>query len=345
VGLFDNVKAVGILAKKKATQAAQKANQAAQKANKEVENKFGEDDRYQSAKHSGNKAATLAKSATKGARQVGSEFAREVGETEVGKAVGRKARSATRKLASLPILSVAVDTAKARNGISSLHDAFADDPTDPDRALLLAEALERVRRDLLIYGRVRSAIEPSRLLVQQVVKTATGLGDTPTDPTQLRLLKVAFTLALKRLKGNPRDTIALHVLSRVYLTQGNTAEAARFAKLAILSDPSVGAPWITLARIYVAANQIANAERAARRSVDLGASYGNQVLADVVLAKTSGDELMAIDRYKSLRSRVTARGRRDYLGINVRNDKVIEGLWRAQRSKLQQLCGIGGGKR
>ena len=332
MGFFDKAKAAAVLAKKKAAEAAQTVA-------KQVEDEFGDDDLYRSAKQSGKKVVTKAKEVAVVVKDAGAELLEEAGQTGAGKAVGRTVRSATQKLSNLPVFSVAADTARARNGVASLHQAFVADPHDPEKALLLAEALERVNRDLTFYNRVRAAVDPSRILVQQAVKAANTMGATPSDPTQLRLLKLAFGSAIRRLRANPRDPTALHVLSRVYLIQGDVGESARFAKLAILADPAAASPWITLARSYVAADQSSNAEKAARRSVRLGASYGNKVLADVLLAQATSDDLAAIDRYEATCGQVTARGRREYLGVDVTSDEVFEATKEAQASRLRKLMG------
>ena len=267
---------------KKAKLAAQKVVDTASKTAKdladEVESEFGGETWYEGAKKTATQIGVETNKLYQGSKEFGSDIVQELGSTELGKNVGDKTRVAAQFLSQLPVFSLAHDVLKSRHGIKALYTSFQDNPHDPLRALWLAEALGRVHSDLKVYSGIRSVISPSYALISQSLKLASKLGDEPTDPTQIRLLKHAFSLSLRRLKENPRDAVALHILARIYLVQNDPVEAVYFSKLAIVANTSDSNPWITLSRAYLALEQLNNARRAADKAVNFGQQYGREIL-------------------------------------------------------------------
>ena len=291
------------------------------KISKELAEEFdagmNDHDDYKSAKELAAELRTKGKRLAVGARELTAEVAREVGETEVGAMAGQKMRSAAGVLGTLPLLTALKDVAKARHGVDDLYAGLLAQPQDAERAVWLAEALDRVHRDLAMYGRIRSVTSLTYAARQRLIVGALELGHQPGDATKLRLLKSAYGRARSSIRTNPEDAQALHVLSRVYLAQGDVGTAIRLAKLSILVSPSQGLAWVTLSRSFLAAKEYSSGQQAAERAVSAGAGYGNEMLAQLVLARSHEGTAEAAAEYDRLRSLVSMEDRSAYLGTAV----------------------------
>ena len=274
-------------------------------------------DDYKTAKELAADLRTMGKRVAVGARDLSAEVAREVGETERGAKAGQKMRSAAGVLGTLPLITAVTDAAKAHHGVDDLYATLLIEPQDPERAVWLAEALDRVQRDLTTYRRVRSVTSFTYAARRKLIVSALELGRQPVDATRVRLLKSAYGRARSTLRTDPVDAQALHVLSRVYLAQGDVNSALRLVKLAILISPSDGLPWITLSRCFLAAKQYPSAKEAAERAVAAGAGYGNQLLAQLVMARSTEGTAQTAAEYDRLRSLVSIEDRSAYLGTAV----------------------------
>lgn len=226
-------------------------------------------------------------------------------------------RSAAGFIATLPVFTALTDAARARHGVDDLYATLRVHPQDPQQALWLAEALDRVHGDLALFGRVRSLTSPTYALRRRLLLSALELGEQPSDPVRVRLLKSAYRRSLSAVRVNSKDHEALHVLARIYLAQGDLVSAGRLAKVSILTDPSDGLAWITMARVFFVAGQYSSAKVAAERAVSAGAGYGNELLAQLVIAQTPEEAATAVAEFERLRSLVTPADRRAYFGTAV----------------------------
>lgn len=322
----------------KATAAARIAASEARKATldgmSKVESDYSGDARYESLKDRLRVLADKAKVAAAEVSAFGSEIAQEASATEWGTKIGDNARATGAFLSTLPVLTAMGDSVQSRNGVDELYAQFLESPKDPLRAVLLAEALLRCEKDLKVYQRVRSVTSLTYALRRKMITSTLELGAEDHDPTRLRLLKIAFSQSDKRVRRNPADAVALHVLARVYSGMGHHADAVTAAKLAVLADPSDGLPWVTLGRAYLGLGQAANAERASLQAVQLGAGYGNEIAASALLFLEENPGLATISRFEELRSQITTQDRVDYLGFASDVWGVAETLTRKQTDRF-----------
>jgi hypothetical protein len=234
--------------------------------------------------------------------------------TQTGAKVGDATRKGLATLAQLPVLSAALDAAKARHAIDALAARCREDPEEPMHAVRLVEGLDRVQDDLRNYRRVRTAIDPMYRVHRQVIVTAAQLGQEAKDPIRVSLLKRAFVQARRRLAEVPDDPKALHTLARVYLAQGDVRHGALAAALSYRSDPGDPLPLVTLARCHMVSGERDRAAAVAERAVAVGATYANELLAVIVLNQTGRPHAELADEFERLRSRVTPEARLAYLG-------------------------------
>ena len=316
---------------------AKNAKKVANEVKKEIDNEFGDSEWYQEAKNIATEVKKEAQIAYQVAAELSGVMAEDFGNTESGKFIGEKSRSAGKFLSTLPIFSLKTDVIKNRHGVEHLFEHFSEDPNDPERALFLAEALSRVQSDLDVYSKVRSATSPTYAVISKSLITASYLGKEPSDPTQIKLLKLAFFKSIEKLKANPADSKALHILSRVYLAQKKHGEAIRFGKLSILADPNDGLPWVTLSRTYSEIDQHENARRAANRAIEKGAKYGYLLIADYDLADSEKANFGQVTKYIENREKVSLKDRSKYLGPGVLGNNILEGIGRNQFNKLTEL--------
>jgi len=317
---------------------ADSTSEAFQELSQEVEDEFGKEEWYQDVKKSAQDLERSSVRIFQESKDLGASLAEDLGDTEFGKSLGEQTKSVAKYLSTLPVLSLASDVMKTRHGVPELYEIFSQDPTNPTKAIWLAEALDRVQLDMKIYSRLRSFTSPTYALVSQSIKMASQLGSTPTDPTQIRLLKLSFSQSISRIQKNPRDSVALHALARVYLSQKFAAEAIQFSKLAIVADTTTALPWLTLSRGYLGLEQFENATKAAKRAIDASETYGYELLAKIAMC--SSDEYNSfsdIENHESLIQKVTQESRRAYLGVNLEGVKILEGIGKEQLQKLDNI--------
>lgn len=330
MGWFDKAKAATEEAKRAAKGAVEKARGAA-------EDEFGAQQWFADAKQTARHAVEQGRDLAADARGLAGDTLGEIGQTKVGQQLGGYTRTFTSRLATLPVFSLSGDVMRTRHGIEPLYGHLKKAPDDPIRYVWLAEAMGRVTKDSVTYRRIRAVAHPGFFVFGEAVKAANSLGAVQSDPTTVRLLKNAFTISTMRVRRDSRDSEALHALARVYLAQGDAAEAVRFSKLAHLAAPKNPLAKVTLARLYLGLGQFENARKAASQAVASGGGYANTVLADLALLDESGDYQGRIERYSAARDRVTKKDREAYLGPSVEGVGVLEGVGRSQLEKLGAL--------
>lgn len=330
MGWLDKIKAT-------AAEASKVARDLTEAVTEEAEEAWGEREWYQEAKSIGQDVGALGKEAWEEGSELAGELADDFAQTSVGQKVGSASRHVVGFMAQVPVLSAAVDIMRARHGVDDLYALVQEEPEEPLHYIWLAEAMQRVGTDQKRYVAVRTAVDPSFIVTRTAIKAGTSLGAEVGDPVQIRLLKNAFALSMKRLRADPADSDAMHVLARVYLSQGDHGEAARFAKLAILAQPESGLPVITLSRTYQALGQSENAEKAAHIAIERGCSVGHEVLAELTLAGDEGTAGGRIEKYSQLRSMVSAEDRHAYWGPSVDGVDIVESVGTAQLKKTKGL--------
>jgi hypothetical protein len=303
----------------------------------EVEQEFGDQDWYQEVKDTGQAITEFSKEALQDAATSVGGALEDFGKTADGKMVGEKSKQLAGFLSKLPVLSLATDIMRTKNGVDDLYEHLKAEPTDPQRHLWLAEALDRMNQDQRRYTAIRSTVDPSYLVARHAIKTSTELGEEPIESPRLRLLRNAFSLALGQLKENPADRDAIHVVARVYLAQGHLGEATRFAKLAVLADPKDGLALVTLSRVYLAQEQFENANRASHLAIERNATTGHEVIADLVLKSEAGDASTRIERYSAILDQVSQTDRERYWGPSVEGINMVEAVGAAQVKKATDL--------
>ena len=330
MGWLDKARAAANEAKKAASEVALSAKATA-------EEEWGGAGWYDGAKEKARTASGIAKKAAMGAADLAGEVIGEVGSTDLGQRVGHRTRSLTSRLAKLPLFTLSTDVIKARHGVDSLYEHLKEDLEDPVRYVWLAEAMGRVRRDSTAYTRIRSVADPSFFLIGHVVKAANSLGAEARDPSELRLLKGAFSLSASRVRANRRDSEALHSLARVYRAQGDADEAIKFSRLAYAADENDPLPLVTLSQVALATGRTGPAQRAAERAIGEGAGFAHTILADLALLDETVSPAERVERYSAASDAVTDADREAYLGPHVYGLSVLEGVGRTQLEKLNAL--------
>ncbi|MBB5867969.1 hypothetical protein F4553_001348 [Allocatelliglobosispora scoriae] len=328
MSLGDRLKAI---AKETRRTAAEQAQQAAEKIKSKDEGRFDQ---------AAALAATAADSATGLAGKAGDARDRLVergGQTRVGGGLGKAVRTIGGELSKLPLLSLPSDVMTERNGITELTALVAAEPTDPARSLWLGQALRAMERDQKIYFAVRSVVDPTKVVTRQLVGAAAEMGATSRVRVSERMLKRALALAILRLKDDPKDTAALEVAARVYLIRSGADKAMRTAKLAVATAPKGkrGSQLVTLALVYLAAQQIESAVKAADLAVKSGHTMGYQVMADA-LYQGEQAESTARERHREfvrLAGQVTPDDRVAYLGFLPKTDAVFKAVATSQRDR------------
>jgi len=330
MGWWDKVKATS-------AEAAKAAKEAVDSVVAEVETEFGDQDWYREAKSVGREIGEFGKDVWDGTTELVGETLDDLGKTEGGKVVGDKSRQFVGFLSKLPVLSIATDVMRARNGIDGLYEHLQEDPADPQRHLWLAEAIERMARDQTRYTAVRGVLDPTYVVARQAVKTSAELGQEGGDDTRIRLLKNAFALSIERLRADPADRAALHILARVYLGQRHLGEATRFCKLSVLADPADGEALVTLGRVYLALDQEQNARKSAELAIERDSSVGYEILADLTVKSVDGDAGARIEAYSDLLDRVQQPDRTAYWGPSVEGMNMVDAVGAAQMKKATDL--------
>jgi hypothetical protein len=109
--------------------------------------------------------------------------------------------------------------------------------------------------------------------------------------------------------------------------------ADQTVKLAIRSAPDDGLPWITLATAYAARRDYESAQVAATRAVERGAGYGNELLAQLRLARATRVSEETVEEYSRLKEQVTYADRRAYTGVAVPPNESLRRVWETQKQR------------
>lgn len=329
MGLMDKVNAAAKIAVEKTRQTAAAGLDA-------VETRYADDEKYQALKESAELAGQTAASLGGQAADIASQTVDMFGSTSSGDALGTVSRSVAAVLSEMPVLTVIGDTIRSRHGVGALAESLSKDPTDPLRALYLAEAMNRCEEDMATYTKLRSVTSLTYAMRRSLISSTLELGDANMDQTKIRLLKSAFGRARKHLAAAPSDAQTLDVVARVYLLTGRPNEAATMAKICISADPSFGSGWVTLARAYMAMSMNENAGRAAQRAVELGAGYGHVVLASTELRSSSTGAKDSIKRFEDTKNRCSPDDSVAYLGYAADNRQLLEEILDQQSRKLDK---------
>lgn len=330
MGLFDTFKAAASEAKKAASEVAKGVRT-------DIEKQYGDQEWYQDTKKLSQEALEVGGDVVRGASALTADALDRVGQTDAGKAVGSASKEFMGALAKLPGLSVTGDIIRSRHGIHDLLQNLQDDPRNPERHIFLADAMNRAQREQSRYTRVRSTLDPSYLLTQGAVSGVTTLGQDDDEPSDRRLRRNAFGLAIQRLERHPANARSLHCIARVYLAEEKLGEAVRFAKLAHLADTEDGLPLVTLARCYQALGQHDNAETAADLAIQRGATVANEILAELTLADESLTPEARIGLYTSQKAAVGNESRALYWGVDTEETSVVGAVLTSQGKRLRKL--------
>lgn len=314
-----------------------------------VDRRFGEDPRLRAAaeRYQGLRSETSDRTRKVAERtRAGLERAND---TAAARKVGDASRRVGREVRNLPVLSLANDAIAKRHGVHLLARSFTHDPTDPERNLWLAEALDRAARDRRLYANAKALVDPSSIVTRAGFQVTAGLGTERQLSTEEQLLTRANALAAARVQADPRDADALHVLARVQLARGDAEKCVRFAKLAAQADPSrSGRALVTLARGYEAQGRYAVASHAAGLALQQGCTLAYEVLADLEPRREDEDgsgrlksSRDRIARAVRLRDRVEDEDRRSYWGVSVSGGTlardVASAQWDKTKSTTQRL--------
>lgn len=330
MGWLDKVRA-------SAAEAGRAARDASAKAMEEANTAWGDEPWMKGARTLGEDVVSSSAQLISEGRRKADEALANAAETRAGSVVGERSRQIIGFLGQLPVLSVAVDTMRARHGVDHLYDLVRAQPTQPRPYIWLAEAMRRVDEDRRRYVAVRTVIDPTSIVTRAALTATTGLGAEDGEPPTIRILRNAFALAVQRLRAQPGDGDTLDVLARVYLFMGDVPEAVRFAKLAILTEPDNGHRVMTLARAYQALGQSDNARRAAELTVSRGCSVGYDILAEEVLNGESLTPQERISEYSRLKDLVTPEDRQAYWGPSVEGLDIVQGLGEAQAARARVI--------
>ena len=237
--------------------------------------------------------------------------------------IGRVTRRVRGRMARLPGLTATADLLAARHCVDLLAAGVKEYPGDPLRYVWLAEALQRVQRDMRMLLRLRWAAAVATgagavaLVARTVIRKLAGLGETGGEEPAVRLLRRAYALGSQRL-ARGADPATLHTLARVYLGQGMPAETLRLTRLAASMSPAPAAEvLVTAARAYLALRRPEDAARLAERAIEQGSSVGYDVLAQARIADRSRLARRPVDGvgdWRELRRRVRLEDRVRYYG-------------------------------
>jgi len=273
--------------------------------------------------------------------------------TKTSQAVGNAARTFVSWYQKIPVVSAPADLIRAKNGLEGLVDAVKTRPDDPEPYLWLGDAIAKAMRDGKTYMWARAIVEPMALVEGTAIRAATRLG--LEDPPDVSLKKSAFALCVRRLQENTRDTTALYVASRIYLTRDSPSQALRFAHLARITDPNNAQPLVVMAMTYLRVQDHQSAGAFAWQSIDGGCTVGYQVLSHLVLGgyldarvlsttgyRTSGarPQLSLIDRASAsydLRHGVTPEDWDSYYGPHPHGSAILDSVVHAQIGKVRTI--------
>jgi hypothetical protein len=264
--------------------------------------------------------------------------------------VGSAARTFLRVYQSVPFLSAPSDLIRAKNGLELLVDEIRRCPDDPERYLWLSEAVVRAQRDGLGLAIVRTIFEPLALVEAIAIRKVAQLG--LEDPPAVALRKSAFSLAVQRLRRDPRDAVALHVTSRIYLLQGDLLQALRFAWLATATAPGDPLPLVTMAMAQAKTGDVNGAAAAAWMGIDGGSSFGFVVLAQLAAmgfadsrtsafaTTTVARSLTGLERARVallLQQQIRPEDRDRYFGPRLHGVQILTAVLLSQKHKIEDL--------
>ena len=267
-----------------AAEAKEKAERAAAAASKRADAWFAADERRQRAKAQNDRLLGKAQAAGADVRDRAEHELGRLGATAGGKRVGAVVRRVGAEAGRLPGITILGDTFTHRHGVDVLLTRFREDPTDPERAVWLAEALRRSERDRWVWRAARTVVDPSTLVVRSAMGAAATLGaDADRRRPSERVLRHGFHHAVRRVRSDARDAGALHTLARIYLSRGHPAVARELAGLAAMAAPDdAGLALVTAAHAAAASGAAEDARSLATAAVDHGCSLGWAVLSRLV---------------------------------------------------------------
>jgi hypothetical protein len=261
-----------------------------------------------------------------------------------GAAVVEGARALGRRAQDLPLISLTADLLQEKNGIAVLTQRIAADPADPMALVCLGDALQVLQRDSRICVAIRAALSPTSLLTREAVRTVTAAECSGAGPVEL-VMRAATGTALRRLRAQPDDPVALHAMARVYLAASMPDAAVVAGKLAVAAATSLdprrsSSVLVTLARAYLAADHLVSADRAARMAIEAGSSLGWQVLADLV-HRNPADETASerLAHYMAFRKRVEPNDLAAYHGFHLEASELLLSVHKLQMMKARALLG------
>jgi hypothetical protein len=281
--------------------------------------------------------ATCASAREGGARAVGRVPPEAVERT--GAAVRRVAHG----LSKVPLIGVSGQAVQACHGVALLAERVRVNPQHPVYHLWLAEALLRTERDAtrvrVARGATSAVLNPASLVFREAIRASVTLARADDEPASRRVLRSAWCLACARVRHDPADHEALHVMARVYLAHDMNPQAAQFAGLAA----GAGAPaesLVTRARALCRDGQLQDAQHEARRAVQRGCSLGNEVLGEVLAARLrAGDDpdTAALRRAYAELGPVRREDRTRYCGFAQSAREAASTVASAEREKASAL--------
>ena len=326
MGLFDKLKASTI-------EASKIAKKYINEATEYTEKKYEKEEWYTNAKEIVKKTKVLVNETA----LISHEIIEEISNTEVGKYVGSGTRKLGAVVSKIPVLSLASDIIKSKNGINELYELIKEDHYKAEYYIWLAEAMKRVEVDRKIYTGFRTIINPSSLIVRETIKSSMSMGLEKTDVSDVRILKNAYCLSVVELRKNPKNANNLHVLARVYLLTGHIKESIKFCKLAILADSNNKLPFITLSRAYLINGQYLDSKKAATIAISNKLNYAYEILAKLLLIDESQGATDKIEKYSSLRDKISLNDKKIYLGYAINEDSIIENIGKEQITKFNNI--------
>ena len=280
-------------------------------------------------------------SGTKAAASTGKEKIQtksdELSETVSGKRVGGAVRKVGQVVGGLPILSAVVDAIRAKNCVDLLLLRLKQEPQNPYTNLWLAESLIKTSQDMSKYQYVKGTIDPSSFFIAGAMKKTAEIGKD-SIPTDEKLLRSAWILAIKNLKKSPRNSEALDVLARVYLAKGDRHRAIATAKAAVLADHRNPIARVTLGRALLADRKFTQAHDVGVSAVRAGSTLGYLISAEASqLESRDGNKVHVSDRvkaYEKLVANVTPVDRILYSGAYREPDEIARATKTSQTEKI-----------
>jgi len=260
-------------------------------------------------------------------------------ENSTGQSAGRVVRKAGAAVGTLPLVSAAIDSIKAKNCVDILLANLKTNPKSARANLWLAESLIKTAQDMTKYHRAKGIIDPSSFLIAGTIKKTAEFGSNKKAPHE-RLLIHAWTLATKDLKKNPRDSEALDILARIYLAKGDLPRAIRTSKIAILAAPSSATARVTLSRALLASGELASARRAGNSAFSAGSTVGLIIAAEATQLELRDENKVPLNEriktYEDCVRGVTNEDRAKYNGAFRTTKEIAVATKNSQIEKTKQ---------